>query len=77
MHIELNVQALRDHARRVGIDPDRFYCRELSRRLGVGEPTISKLLNGKAEPGNRFMATCLAHFGVANFHELFKIASDS
>jgi hypothetical protein len=39
MHIELNVQALQDHARRVGIDPDRFYCRELSQRLGVGPST--------------------------------------
>ena len=76
MHIELNVQALQEHARRVGIDPDRFYGRQLSERLGVGEPTISKLLNGKGEPGNRFMATCLMHFGVGNFHQLFTVVGD-
>lgn len=76
MRIELDVQALPEHARRVGIDPGRSFNRQLARRLGVTEATISRVLRGKTEPGNRVIAAFLLHFGSGNFHQLFTVVSD-
>lgn len=76
MHVELNVQALREHSQRVGVDPGRSLNRQLAERLRVSEPTISRSLRGKTEPGNRVIAAVLLHFGPGNFHQLFRLVDD-
>lgn len=76
MHVELIVPALHEHAHRVGITPGRSFNRQLARRLGLVEPTISRVLRGKTDPGNRVIAAFLLHFGPGNFHQLFRVVDD-
>jgi transcriptional regulator with XRE-family HTH domain len=76
VHVELNVQALREHSHQVGVDPGRSLNRQLADRLRVSEPTISRVMRGKTEPGNRVIAAFLLHFGPGNFHHIFRVVSD-
>lgn len=45
---------------------------EVAKVLGLNDGTISRVLTGKAEPGNKFIAAVLAHVPVA-FEEVFVI----
>lgn len=45
---------------------------EVAKVLGLNDGTISRVLTGKSEPGNKFIAAVLAHVPVA-FEEVFVI----
>ena len=40
--------------------------------IGVDKATLSRLINGEANPGERFIAACMATLGVP-FEELFEV----
>jgi len=45
---------------------------EVAKVLGLNDGTISRVLTGKSEPGNKFIAAVLAHVPVA-FEDVFVI----
>jgi len=55
-----------------GIDTDD----ELARLAGIHATQLSRVLSGKSEPGNKFIAGLLHVFGVGAFQDLFAIVSD-
>jgi hypothetical protein len=75
MHIELDQDGLRRHARAAGIDIYKFYGRQLAERTGLSQPGISTVLMGKTNPGARFVAHMLGLFGSAAFTDIFRIAN--
>lgn len=49
---------------------------ELATCIGVSKSTVSRVLTGKLAPSNQFIAGTLRAFGVAWFHELFKVVDE-
>jgi transcriptional regulator with XRE-family HTH domain len=49
----------------------------LGARIGVHHSQVSRVLSGKSEPGNRFIAGILDVFGVGAFQDLFAIVPDA
>jgi transcriptional regulator with XRE-family HTH domain len=57
---------------KIGLDSDQ----EFARRIGVDPATVSRVLNGKSEPGKKFLAGVLHAFGHRWFTELFQVVDD-
>jgi transcriptional regulator with XRE-family HTH domain len=49
---------------------------QLARAVGVHPTQFSRVLSGRSEPGNKFIAGMLEVFGVAAFPEVFAVVSD-
>jgi transcriptional regulator with XRE-family HTH domain len=49
---------------------------ELARRAGITPGHLWRVLAGRSEPGNHFIAGVLDVFGVEAFPELFEIVPD-
>lgn len=49
---------------------------QFARAAGVHPTQLSRVMSGRSEPGNKFIAGMLEVFGVASFPQLFAIVSD-
>lgn len=57
---------------KTGLDSDR----ELAKRIGIDKGTLSRVLNGKMDPGPKFIAGIIVAFGHRWFTELIQVVDD-
>lgn len=67
--VQLNLNGLNRKRKQAGIQDDR----DLARRMGINPATVHRVLNGKAEPGNRFIAGIALVFGPNSFAQVFNV----
>lgn len=67
--VQLNLNGLNRKRKQAGILDDK----DLAQRMGINPATVHRVLNGKAEPGNRFIAGMALVFGRDSFPKIFNI----
>lgn len=50
---------------------------QVARAAGMHPTQFSRVLSGRSEPGNKFIAGILEVFGVAAFPRLFEVVTDN
>jgi transcriptional regulator with XRE-family HTH domain len=70
--LSISQQGLIRLRKKTGLDSDQ----QLAQRIGIDPATLSRVLNGKSEPGQKFLAGVLQAFGHRWFTELFQVVDD-
>lgn len=69
-HLNLKAEALTEHRTRAGLTSDG----DLAAAMKVSSATVSRVLNGKAFPGNVFIASLVSAFPGTTVDDLFEVA---
>jgi len=64
--IEANIPFFREYLRQQGLSESRF-----AELIGVAHCTVNRVLNGKRNPGSKFIAGVLNHCRGVTFKEAF------
>lgn len=70
--LSISPQGLIRLRKKTGLHSDQ----QLANRIGIDPATLSRVLNGKSEPGQKFLAGVLQAFGHRWFTELFQVVDD-
>lgn len=67
--LKLNVESFERHCEKAGLRTRKA----VARRLEIDEATLSRVMNGQAAPGPKFVAGAIVAFGTTTFGHIFRV----